>query len=47
MLSLIRVDNLTCFSLWIKALAGAAEVASHKEPVPLVVMELSANANKN
>lgn len=47
MLSLIRVDNLTCFSLWIKALTGAAEMASHKEPVPLVVKELSADANEN
>lgn len=47
MLFLIRVDNLTCSSLWIKTLAGAAETASHKEPVTLVVKELSANANEN
>lgn len=47
MLSLIRVDNLTSFSLWIKALAGVDETASHKEPVALVVKELSANANEN
>lgn len=47
MLFLICVDNLTCFSLWIKALTGVAETASHKEPVPLVGKLLSANANQN
>lgn len=47
MLSLISVDNLTCFSLWIKTLTGEGETASRKEPAPLVVKEVSANVNEN
>lgn len=43
MLSLISVDNVTCLSLWIKTLTGEGEKAPHKEPVPLVVKEVSAN----
>lgn len=46
MLSLISADNVTCLSLCIKTLAGEGETASHKEPVPLVVKEVSANVQE-
>lgn len=47
MMFLISVDNLTCFSVRIQTLTGEGETGSGKEPVPLVVKEVSADANEN